>query len=170
MTWLTLDAEDNDPAVLLTYLAAALDRVEPIDASLGFAIAAPRRQILSNAVPCLASELHRWRGPAVLVLDEAHRLLDRISLDALAASAGHQLSRSEARRLNDRTEGWPAALSFPEIGDRLFISRNTVKTQALSIYGKLQVSSRGETVEWAVELGLLDPLSGPELGPRPPIG
>src|SRR4030095_5059512 len=29
--WVALDQRDNDPAVLLTYLGAALDRVEPID-------------------------------------------------------------------------------------------------------------------------------------------
>ncbi len=49
-------------------------------------------------------------------------------------------------------------LSFQDIADRLVISRNTVKTHAMSIYGKLQASSRGEAVERAVELGLLEPL------------
>ena len=29
--WLSIDRQDNDPAVLLTYLAVGLDRVEPID-------------------------------------------------------------------------------------------------------------------------------------------
>ena len=29
--WVSVDQRDNDPAVLLTYLAVALDRVEPID-------------------------------------------------------------------------------------------------------------------------------------------
>jgi len=48
-------------------------------------------------------------------------------------------------------------LSFEEIGERLFISRNTVKTHSMSIYGKLQASSRREAVERAVELGLLEP-------------
>jgi len=51
----------------------------------------------------------------------------------------------------------PTYLSFQEIADGLSVSRNTVKTQALSIYGKLQASSRGEAVERAVELGLLEP-------------
>jgi LuxR family transcriptional regulator, maltose regulon positive regulatory protein len=29
--WVSVDRRDNDPVVLLTYLAVALDRVEPID-------------------------------------------------------------------------------------------------------------------------------------------
>jgi LuxR family maltose regulon positive regulatory protein len=29
--WISLDERDNDPALLLSYVAAALDRVEPID-------------------------------------------------------------------------------------------------------------------------------------------
>jgi LuxR family maltose regulon positive regulatory protein len=51
----------------------------------------------------------------------------------------------------------PTYLSFEEIGERLVITRNTVKSHAMSIYGKLQASSRGEAVERAVELGLLEP-------------
>jgi LuxR family maltose regulon positive regulatory protein len=53
-------------------------------------------------------------------------------------------------------------LSFAEIADRLQVSRNTVKTHAMSIYGKLWASSRGEAVERAVELGLLEPYPGLE--------
>jgi DNA-binding CsgD family transcriptional regulator len=45
-------------------------------------------------------------------------------------------------------------LTFPEIGERLFISRHTVKTQALSIYRKLGASSRGEAIERAQQIGL----------------
>ena len=62
----------------------------------------------------------------------------------------------------------PTYLSFQEIGERLFISRHTVKTQAMSIYGKLQASSRGEAVERAVELGLLEPFHGLRVISRPP--
>jgi LuxR family maltose regulon positive regulatory protein len=46
-------------------------------------------------------------------------------------------------------------LSFPEIGERLYISRHTVKTQAMSIYRKLGASSRSEAVQIAEEVGLL---------------
>jgi LuxR family maltose regulon positive regulatory protein len=46
-------------------------------------------------------------------------------------------------------------LTFPEIGDRLYISRHTVKTQAMSIYRKLDASSRSEAVDRARSLGIL---------------
>lgn len=46
-------------------------------------------------------------------------------------------------------------LTFPEIGERLFISRHTVKTEAMSIYRKLGTSSRSEAVAKAMEFGLL---------------
>jgi LuxR family maltose regulon positive regulatory protein len=47
-------------------------------------------------------------------------------------------------------------LMFPEIASRLFISRNTVKSEAVSIYRKLGVSSRSEAIARAVEVGLLE--------------
>ena len=45
-------------------------------------------------------------------------------------------------------------LSFREIGERLFVSSHTVKTQAYSAYRKLGVSSRSEAVARVHELGL----------------
>jgi LuxR family transcriptional regulator, maltose regulon positive regulatory protein len=48
----------------------------------------------------------------------------------------------------------PTHLTYPEIGERLFISRHTVKTHAGSVYRKLGVSSRAEAVERITELGL----------------
>ncbi len=47
-------------------------------------------------------------------------------------------------------------LTFPEIASRLFISRNTVKTEAVSIYRKLGVASRSDAIERAAEVGLLE--------------
>jgi LuxR family maltose regulon positive regulatory protein len=45
-------------------------------------------------------------------------------------------------------------LSFREIAEQLFVSRNTIKTQAISVYRKLGVSSRSEAVAEAQRLGL----------------
>jgi LuxR family maltose regulon positive regulatory protein len=47
-------------------------------------------------------------------------------------------------------------MSFREIGERLYVSRNTVKTQAISVYRKLGVSSRSDAIQRADELGLVD--------------
>jgi LuxR family maltose regulon positive regulatory protein len=51
----------------------------------------------------------------------------------------------------------PTYLSFREIGERLGVSPHTVKSQAISIYRKLDVTSRSEAIEHAQQLGLLDP-------------
>jgi LuxR family maltose regulon positive regulatory protein len=46
-------------------------------------------------------------------------------------------------------------LSFREIAERLYVSRNTVKTQAISVYRKLGVTSRGDAISRAGDLGLV---------------
>ena len=46
-------------------------------------------------------------------------------------------------------------LSFREIGERQYLSRHTVKSHAMAIYRKLNVSSRNAAVDRARELGLL---------------
>jgi LuxR family maltose regulon positive regulatory protein len=51
----------------------------------------------------------------------------------------------------------PSHLSFPQIGEHLFLSQNTVKTHALSIYRKFGVTSRAEAVTTAQQLGLVEP-------------
>jgi LuxR family transcriptional regulator, maltose regulon positive regulatory protein len=43
-------------------------------------------------------------------------------------------------------------LSFREIADQLNVSRNTVKTQAISIYRKLGVSGRSDAIAAATRL------------------
>jgi LuxR family maltose regulon positive regulatory protein len=49
----------------------------------------------------------------------------------------------------------PSELSFREIGGRLYISQNTVKTHAQRIYRKLGADTRAEAVARARELRLL---------------
>jgi LuxR family transcriptional regulator, maltose regulon positive regulatory protein len=50
----------------------------------------------------------------------------------------------------------PTHLSFREMGSRLYVSPNTVKTQAQAVYRKLDASSRSDAVARANELGLLE--------------
>ena len=47
-------------------------------------------------------------------------------------------------------------LSFPEIAAEMFLSRTTIKSQAMSIYRKLGASSRSQAVARSRELGLLE--------------
>jgi LuxR family maltose regulon positive regulatory protein len=46
-------------------------------------------------------------------------------------------------------------LTFREVGARLYISHHTVKSHAMAIYRKLNVTSRNDAVERTRELGLL---------------
>ncbi len=48
----------------------------------------------------------------------------------------------------------PTHLSIPEIAEELSLSRNTIKSQAMSIYRKLDASSRNQAVTRACQLGL----------------
>ena len=50
----------------------------------------------------------------------------------------------------------PTHLSFREMGQRLHVSANTIKTHAHAVYRKLDVCSRSEAVVRACETGLLD--------------
>ena len=50
----------------------------------------------------------------------------------------------------------PTHLSFPEIAGEMYLSPNTVKSQAMSIYHKLGASSRSQAVTRSRELGLLE--------------
>jgi LuxR family maltose regulon positive regulatory protein len=82
-------------------------------------------------------------------LDRVADSLDRVRSVNVGASA---LTAAELRLVPYlRTH-----LTFPQIGERLFVSRNTVKSQAISVYQKLGVSSRAEAVQRLDELGLLD--------------
>jgi LuxR family transcriptional regulator, maltose regulon positive regulatory protein len=84
--WVSVDERDNDPAVLLTYLAVALDRVEPIDPGAGGGLAGPGTSIL-GAVPRLAAAMAAMTGPVALVLDHVELLGNQQALDVVAELA-----------------------------------------------------------------------------------
>jgi hypothetical protein len=101
--WLTLDDLDNDPAVLVRSLVASLARIGPMDPSIIRTHAASRHRILGAAIPRLVSDIHRWQQPALLVLDDAHRIDRQTSLDALTALLDH-LPSNLAIAIAGRTE------------------------------------------------------------------
>ena len=81
--------------------------------------------------------------------DELDERLDRLR------SAGDtvELTAAEQRVLEQLSTHRPLV----EIGEHLYISRNTVKTHTMSIYRKLAVSGRSDAVDRARHLGLLSP-------------
>jgi LuxR family maltose regulon positive regulatory protein len=82
--------------------------------------------------------------------DRLHELERRV-LIRTAPAARDELSDSELAVLRLL----PSELSNREIGERLYVSVNTVKTHVRSIYAKLRAQSRDQAVGRARELGLL---------------
>jgi LuxR family maltose regulon positive regulatory protein len=78
---------------------------------------------------------------------------------SLHAAAPRQAGPAVADELSDRElevlRLLATALSQREIGGELYVSLNTVKTHARSIFRKLGVSTRAEAVARARELGVL---------------
>ena len=62
--WVNVDEKDNDPIVLLTYIATALDRVSPIDAGVFEALASPGASVEGTIVPRLGAALAADRRAA----------------------------------------------------------------------------------------------------------
>ena len=87
--WVTVDEGDNDPKVLLTYVAQALDAVEPIDGRVFDALASPVSSVPGSVVPRLGSAFSSMTSPVVLLLDDVHTLHNRECRAALSALADH---------------------------------------------------------------------------------
>ncbi len=132
--WLTVGDGENDPAVLFAYLAAALERVDPLGDPVADSLGAPSHRVLTTVVPRIASALHDWERPARIVLDDLHRLTDRTCLDALAELIEH-LPRNVHLAFGARTQpGLPlarlrASARLIEIGaaDLAFDERETAE-------------------------------------------
>ena len=135
---------------------------------------------LTHAIPWLAVQVRlelghahvtlRDRNGASALLDEAKEILALRPLLGVLAEQVAELEREIAampKATNGGSSGLTPAelrllpllsthLSFREIGEQLFVSRNTIKTQAISVYRKLGVSSRSDAIARAAELGLVE--------------
>jgi LuxR family maltose regulon positive regulatory protein len=87
--WVSLDHLDNDPAVLLSYVAAALDRVEPIDSKLVRSLASPGTVATARVIPLFASLLSSRSKPFLLVIDHLEVVHNQQCLDAIVELALH---------------------------------------------------------------------------------
>jgi len=139
--------------------------------------AARLRPLLTYALPIVSVQALLELARAYLTLGEpggAHAALGQIE-DVLR----HRLQLGDLRRQADELRGQleastgdlgglsslttaelrlvpllPTHLTLVEIGQRLFISRHTVKTHAISVYRKLGVSTRSEAIDRLQQLGL----------------
>jgi LuxR family maltose regulon positive regulatory protein len=87
--WLSVNEEDNDPKVLLTYIAEALNAVEPVSRRVFDALADPASSVPGSVVPRLGSALSSVHVPVTLVLDDVHLLHNSECRAALSVLADH---------------------------------------------------------------------------------
>ena len=83
--------------------------------------------------------------------DEVEELRTKLQTVGATAPTASTLSEAELRILPLLA----THLSFPEIGERVYLSRHTVKSHAVAIYRKLSVTSRNAAIARAEQLGLL---------------
>lgn len=123
-------------------------RLELARVHLGLADVDGARTLLREA-----DDVIRERPELGTLIDQAAELRRSVS-NAIGIGDGwpSTLTAAELRLLPLLT----THLSFREIAQRLYVSRNTVKSQAISVYRKLDASSRSEAIERAVSLGLVD--------------
>jgi len=130
----------------LPYLAVQA-RTELARVHLALADPAGARTLLREI-----DELFRRRPGLGVLDDQARALRDQLTRERGSALPGvSALTAAELRLLPLLA----THLSFPQIGEELFLSRNTIKSQAVSIYRKLGVDARSPAVARARELGLL---------------
>jgi LuxR family maltose regulon positive regulatory protein len=92
-------------------------------------------------------------GDAPLIaswIEECRAHADAFAISALAGPASLTTAELRVLRL------LPTHLSFREMGTRLHVTANTVKTHAHAVYRKLDARSRSEAVVRARNMGLLD--------------
>jgi LuxR family maltose regulon positive regulatory protein len=100
--WVSLNREDNDPVVLLTALAAALDAVEPVEPGLLVPFRSSAPAVPTVLLPRLGRVLASRRVPILLVLDDVHELVAQDAIDALAVIIA-QLPHGSTLALSGRT-------------------------------------------------------------------
>ena len=85
VAWVSCDDGDNDPVVLLSALAVALDRIEPIDPTIFSALVSSGGNI--TVVPRFVSAIAAMHRPVTLVLDHAEAVTNKQCLNTIAEFA-----------------------------------------------------------------------------------
>jgi LuxR family maltose regulon positive regulatory protein len=152
VAWVSLDRRDNDPVVLLRYLATALDRVEPIEPEVFRTLASPGA-VPASLIPRFLAGLSLMTRPVAVVLDNLELLVNQICLDAVAEvaiglPAGSQLALASRAR-----PSLPTALSRPE-GQMVEVGANELamsETEARALLERAGVRLSGAEVAELLE-------------------
>jgi LuxR family transcriptional regulator, maltose regulon positive regulatory protein len=121
--------------------------------------------VASGVTPGVLGQFGEARAQTLILgLDGAGRIVDHDRQAVGLLSSAHRsgsprrpaLTGAELRLLPLLS----THLSFPEIAAELFVSRNTIKTQSVSIYRKPGASSRSQAVARARALGLMEGSAG----------
>jgi LuxR family maltose regulon positive regulatory protein len=94
VAWVSVDENDNDPKVLLTYVAEALNAVQPVGERVFDALASPASSVPGSVVPRLGTAFSSMTTPVALVLDDVHVLYNQECRAALSVLADHVPDRS----------------------------------------------------------------------------
>jgi LuxR family transcriptional regulator, maltose regulon positive regulatory protein len=113
VAWVSLDQRDNDPVVLLSYLAVALDRVEPVDPGLFRTLASPGAASAASLVPRFVAGLSSMARPVAVVLDNLEQLANQDCLDAVAEVALRLPAGSQLALASRARPALPEALTRP---------------------------------------------------------
>jgi LuxR family transcriptional regulator, maltose regulon positive regulatory protein len=87
VAWVSCDEKDNDPVVLLSALAVALDRIEPVDPAIFWALASSGAGI--TVVPRFVSAITLMQRPVTVVLDHAEAVTNKQCLNTIAELVLH---------------------------------------------------------------------------------
>src|SRR5215471_5299593 len=87
--WVSVDEADNDPKVFLSYIAEALDAVQPIGERVFDALASPSSSVPGSVIPRICAAFWSMTSPVVLVLDDVHVLHNRECRAAVSLLAKH---------------------------------------------------------------------------------
>ncbi len=103
VAWISLDPHDDDPIVLLSYVAAAIHRIQPLDPEVARTIAGPAASVRTRLMPALAGAMAALERPVLFVLDDAHELHHPDAVDSVVLLAA-QLPRGSQVALAARAE------------------------------------------------------------------
>jgi LuxR family transcriptional regulator, maltose regulon positive regulatory protein len=98
-----------------------------------------------------ARDILRQRPHLGLLPTQADQLQSQLDTLRETPASGPRLTTAELRLLPLLS----THLTYPEMSERLYVSPHTVKSQAISLYRKLGVSSRSQAIQRLQQTGLL---------------